>query len=124
MNIFHALSNYQLPIINSQLLPINSMHQAKPPLEFIPPAFNPLVLKAFHLLLPQWINWKTAISKIEADNVEILVDLYRQFQTGKTRFLIAFRHPQTEDPLCLSYLFAQIMPKVARQQGIKLKLMK
>ena len=97
------------------------MHQAKPPLEFIPPAFNPLVLKASHLILPQWINWKTAIRKIESDNVDILVNLYRQFQAGKTRFMIAFRHPQTEDPLCLSYFFSQIVPKVAQHQGIKFK---
>ncbi len=97
------------------------MYQAQPPLEFIPPAFNPWVLKASHLLLPQWINWKTSIDQIEADNVEILVDLYRQFQAGKTRFLIAFRHPQAKDPLCLGYLLAKLVPKVARQQGIGLQ---
>ncbi|CDN17285.1 FIG00872634: hypothetical protein [Richelia intracellularis] len=73
------------------------------------------------MLLPQWINWKTAIRKIESDNVDILVNLYRQFQAGKTRFMIAFRHPQTEDPLCLSYFFSQIVPKVAQHQGIKFK---
>ncbi|WP_414563542.1 MULTISPECIES: 1-acyl-sn-glycerol-3-phosphate acyltransferase [unclassified Anabaena] len=100
----------------------NVIYQAQAPLEFIPPAFNPLILRGFHLLLPSWINWQTAITQIEADNVEVLVDLYRQFQEGKIRFMLAFRHPKTDDPFCLGYLFSQIMPKVARQQNAALQL--
>ena len=98
------------------------IYQAQAPLEFIPPAFNPLVLKGFHLLLPSWINWQTAITQIEADNVEVLVDLYRQFQEGKVRFMLAFRHPKTDDPFCLGYLFSQLVPKVARKQNTALHL--
>ncbi|MBW4643525.1 MAG: 1-acyl-sn-glycerol-3-phosphate acyltransferase [Goleter apudmare HA4340-LM2] len=96
-------------------------YQAQPPLEFIPPTFNPLLLRFVHLLLPSYISWQTAIAQIEADNVEILADLYRQFQEGKIRFMLAFRHPKTEDPFCLGYLFSQLVPKVAREQNIKLK---
>ncbi len=97
------------------------MYQAQPPLEFISPAFNPWVLKGCQLLLPQWINWRTAINQIEADNLEVLVDLYGQFQAGKTRFLIAFRHPQSQDPLCMGYLLSHLVPKTARQKNIALK---
>jgi len=99
----------------------NVIYQAQAPLEFIPPAFNPWVLKVVHLLLPSWISWQTAITQIEADNVEVLVDLYRQFQDGKIRFMLAFRHPKTDDPFCLSYLLSQLVPKVARQ-GTALQL--
>ncbi|MCC5657883.1 1-acyl-sn-glycerol-3-phosphate acyltransferase [Nostoc sp. XA010] len=98
------------------------IYQAQPPLEFIPPAFNPLVLRFVHLLLPSWINWQTPITQIEADNVEVLVDLYRQFQEGKIRFMLAFRHPKTDDPFCLAYLLSQLVPKVARSQGTALQL--
>ncbi|NWF60254.1 MAG: 1-acyl-sn-glycerol-3-phosphate acyltransferase [Fischerella sp.] len=97
------------------------LNQAQPPLEFISPKFNPLVLQVIQLGLPSWLHWKAAISQIEADNVDILVDLYRQFQEGKIRFLIAFRHPQATDPLCLGYLFSQLVPRVARQQGVSLQ---
>lgn len=96
-------------------------NQAQPPLEFIPPAFNRLVLRVIQLGLPSYLRWKTAISQIEADNVEVLVNLYRQFQEGKIRFLIAFRHPQATDPLCLGYLLSQLVPRVARQEGISLQ---
>ncbi|ARV61718.1 glycerol acyltransferase [Nostocales cyanobacterium HT-58-2] len=97
------------------------VYQAQPPLEFIPPALDPLFLRVCQLFLPSLIHWKTAISHIEADNVEILLDLYRQFQNGKIRFLIAFRHPTAEDPLCLVYLLSHILPEVARHRGIVLQ---
>ncbi|RAM51533.1 MAG: 1-acyl-sn-glycerol-3-phosphate acyltransferase [Hapalosiphonaceae cyanobacterium JJU2] len=97
------------------------INQAQPPLEFIPPAFNPSVLRVIQLGLPSYLRWKTAISQVEANNVEVLVNLYRQFQERKIRFLIAFRHPQTTDPLCLGYLLSRLVPRVARQQGIPLQ---
>ncbi len=55
------------------------MSHAQPPLEFIPPAFNPLVLQMTQLVLPSWLLWNLGNPQIQADNVEILVDLYRQF---------------------------------------------
>lgn len=97
------------------------IYQAQPPLEFIPPALNPWFLQLVQLLIPYWLHWQTPISHIEADNVEALVDLYRQFQGGKVRFLLAFRHPKTEDPFCLLYLLSQLVPKVARERGVELQ---
>jgi hypothetical protein len=95
--------------------------RAQPPLEFIPPSLNPVVLRGFQTILPLWLRWKTNIVDIEADRVEILVDLYRQFQEKKIRFLMAFRHPNTNDPYCMAYLLWKLVPKVARQQGISLQ---
>lgn len=95
--------------------------QVQPPLEFIPPALNPVVLRVTQLLLPAWLRSKTAITHIQADNVEVLVDLYQQFQAGKIRFLMAFRHPSIDDPLCMAYLLSYLIPEVARQQQISLQ---
>ena len=95
-------------------------NQAQAPLEFIPPKFNPSVLRITQLLLPAWIPSQTILSQIEAENVKTLVKLVNEFQQKKIRFLIAFRHPQVEDPFSLGYLFSHIVPKVARQEGIKL----
>ncbi len=63
----------------------------------------------------------TAITDIQADNAEVLVDLYRQFQERKIRFLIAFRHPSVDDPFCMTHLLWRIVPQVAKQQGISLQ---
>ncbi|MBE9051262.1 1-acyl-sn-glycerol-3-phosphate acyltransferase [Nostocales cyanobacterium LEGE 11386] len=104
-----------------------SIHSTQPPLKFIPQRFHPLVLQIFRWLVPVVLRFRTrpwlpaGIVQIEAKNVETLTKLYQQFQAGKIRFLIAFRHPEVEDPLCMLYLLSYILPKVARQQGIKLQ---
>ena len=95
------------------------MNQAKPPLEFIPPEFNPSVLRITQLLLPAWIYSRTIISKIEAENVKTLVNLVQEFQQKKIRFLISFRHPQVEDPFVLGYLFSHIVTKESRLEKKK-----
>ena len=95
--------------------------RVQPPLEFIPPAFNPLVLQVARHLLPLWLRSRTSIADIQTDNVEGLVDCYRQFQAGKIRFLMAFRHPSVDDPFCMAHLLTSVVPSVARQQGIRLQ---
>ena len=97
------------------------IERAQPPLEFIPPLLNPLFLRVSQFALPIWIDLSTAITKVEADNVEILIDLIRQFQENKIRLMMAFRHPQVEDPLCLGYLLSKLVPQTAREQGIVLQ---
>ncbi len=68
-----------------------------------------------------WLKFRTTITDIQADNVDRLVELYRQFQEGKIRFLMAFRHPNTDDPYCLGDLVWRQLPRVAKQQGISLQ---
>ncbi|OCQ98473.1 glycerol acyltransferase [Oscillatoriales cyanobacterium USR001] len=99
----------------------NSTSHVQKSLEFIPPDFKPWVLRGCQYLLPWWLKFRTPISQIEAENVETLAHLLAQFQDQKVRFLIAFRHPNTEDPFCLAQLFWKILPQVARKEGITLK---
>ena len=93
----------------------------QPPLEFVPPVLNPFLVRTTHALLPYWLKLSTPIADIQTENVERLVDLYRDFQGGKARFLLAFRHPSTYDALCMGYLLSQSVPQVARQKNIALK---
>ena len=97
-------------------------------LRFIPQQFDPLVLGLAHWLLPfilrvrtrPWLNG--GICHLEAVNIEILLNLYQQFQSQKIRFIIGFRHAEVEDPLCLLYLFSRLVPRAVREQKISLKL--
>jgi 1-acyl-sn-glycerol-3-phosphate acyltransferase len=104
-----------------------SIHSTQPPLKFIPQCHNPLVVKIVSWFLPFILRVRTrpwlpaGIVNIQAKNAEVLAKLYHEFQAGKVRFLIAFRHPEVEDPLSMSYLLSRIVPKVAREKGIKLK---
>lgn len=94
-----------------------TLHHAQPPLDFLPPRFDPKVMWAVKTLLPLWIRWKSSVKTFEATGAETLVDLFHQFQTGKVRFLIAFRHPSPEDAYCLASLLWQTLPRVAKQSG-------
>jgi hypothetical protein len=94
--------------------------QAQPPLEFIPPAFNPIVFWGVRSLLPVYRHWRAQIDGIEVTQAETLVELYQQFQAGNVRFLLAFRHPSINDPLCMAHLLWERVPHVAKQRGFKL----
>lgn len=97
-----------------------SSHKVRPSLDFIPSAYNSLVRSIVIFLLPTWLRFKTSIRDIQADNLINLVELYEQFNRRKVKFLIAFRHPNIDDPLCLAYLTWRLLPQAARAQGISL----
>jgi hypothetical protein len=70
--------------------------------------------------LVPWLRWREGIVQVQVDHAERLAELFHQFQAGKTRFLLAFRHPTTNDPLCLADLVWRSVPQAARQHGINL----
>ncbi|MEM9219114.1 MAG: 1-acyl-sn-glycerol-3-phosphate acyltransferase [Cyanobacteria bacterium P01_F01_bin.150] len=102
-------------------MPNTTIHQAQPPLEFISPQFTPWVLRFGRTILPTWLPWKQNISHVELDNGKALVEMFQKFQAGKARFLLAFRHPSTNDPPCVAQTVWNEIPKAARQHGIKLQ---
>ena len=103
------------------------MQRAQPKLDFIPPSFNSLILRLVHWMLPVLQRFRlqpwlpAGIKEIETINGETLVNLYHQFQIGKIRLILAFRHCEVDDPLTGLYLFSREIPLVARQNKIKLK---
>ncbi|MBW4668392.1 MAG: 1-acyl-sn-glycerol-3-phosphate acyltransferase [Cyanomargarita calcarea GSE-NOS-MK-12-04C] len=105
----------------------DSIHHAKPRLEFIPQRFNRFVLKLAHIFLPVLLRFRVrpwlpaGISQVSVANAKTLVDLYQQFQSGKIRLLMAFRHPEVDDPVCMMYLLSRSVPQAARQLGIRLQ---
>jgi 1-acyl-sn-glycerol-3-phosphate acyltransferase len=94
---------------------------ARPPLEFIPPDLDSLVLRGCQAFLPLWLRFGTNLRQIEADRLDTLLDLYEQFKAKKIRLLLAFRHPSVDDPYCMGYLFWKLLTRRARERGIDLK---
>jgi hypothetical protein len=93
----------------------------QPPLEFIPPAYDPNVRRLADWLLPLVIRSRTTIRDVEATNVETLVKLYQQFQSGQVRLLLAFRHPSAKDPFCMGHLMWRLLPQTAQAMGTPLQ---
>ena len=77
---------------------------AQPPLEFIPPDLNLLLLKGCQIFLPLWLQTQTNLREISAANLETLITFYQKSQEKKVRLLLAFRHPSINDPYCMAYL--------------------
>ncbi len=96
--------------------------RAQPPLAFIPQSLTPWVIETVRFLLPLWMPWKLSITAVEAENLEVLVKLYQEFQAGDTRFLLAFRHPSTKDPFAMSNMLWRLVPKEASKSGIRFKM--
>ncbi|WP_448573554.1 1-acyl-sn-glycerol-3-phosphate acyltransferase [Trichothermofontia sp.] len=93
---------------------------AHPPLAFIPPRFNPWVLAVSRQLLPIALRRVAHCREVQVHNGEQLLDLYRQFQAGQVRFLLAFRHPSPHDPFCMAHLLWRSVTHLARQQRVSL----
>jgi hypothetical protein len=99
----------------------HSITHAQPPLEFIPPAYNPLVNRVASLVMPSWTRWHVQLNQIEVTHADVLVDLYQRFQAGDVRFMMAFRHASINDPFCMYHLLSRVVPRAARQQHVRLE---
>ncbi len=96
------------------------MQTAQPPLKFISPSFQPWLLRPVQVFSRIWLSQWRHIQDIQVDHLQILADLYQQFQQGQTRFLMAFRHPTIEDPICLEQILAAHLPRAAAQAKMPL----
>lgn len=99
----------------------NLTTHVQPPLTFIQPAFNPLVAAIVRSLLPAWLRWHDRVHPVHVDHAERLAELYQQFQAGDVRLMLAFRHPDTCDPLCMGYLVWRAVPQAANANRISLR---
>ena len=86
---------------------------------------SPFVLSILRLVSPLYLRWTLHFSSIELRNaapqaVNTLVSLWREFQDGKTRLILAFRHPYGDEPQVFSYLFDVLLKKQARREGVRL----
>jgi 1-acyl-sn-glycerol-3-phosphate acyltransferase len=101
---------------------MSQITRATAPLAFLPPKFNLWVLRLFTWVLPYWLKkHKLQISPIAPVDIDRLVEVYKQSQMGQLRPIFAFRHPSSDDPFCLGYLFTKILPQAAKKHRISLK---
>jgi len=108
-------------------MPQTTRH-VQPALAPIPTAFRAWVLRGVHWAVPFLLRIRTrpwlptGISQVEVMRPEILVEMFRQFQAGQARFMLAFRHVEVDDPLCGLYMLSRLLPQAARRDGIRLTL--
>jgi hypothetical protein len=93
----------------------------QPPLQFVPPDLKLGLVRVVSALMPLALRLYTSIAEVEATHAERLAALYRDFENGQARFLIAFRHPSSHDPFSLWYTLSRLVPAAAREHGIALR---
>ncbi|MFK8183458.1 MAG: 1-acyl-sn-glycerol-3-phosphate acyltransferase [Phormidesmis sp.] len=96
------------------------INRAQPALEFVPPEYSPWFRRLMEPVMPVWTALQTEVAEVESRNVETLAQVYSEFQAGKMRVLLAFRHPSATDPYVLGHLLWQNLPQTARQLGMPL----
>jgi hypothetical protein len=91
-----------------------------PGLNFLPSARRPWILS---LARPgSWLYIRLlGILRVEVRNPEILLRLYREMQEGRARFIVAFRHPSTDDPAVVFRALCGEAGKAARRLGLRLR---
>jgi 1-acyl-sn-glycerol-3-phosphate acyltransferase len=94
--------------------------KASPPLHFIKPELNIRFTKFISFIFPIVQYFKTSIRRVDVEDIETLAEKYIDLQNGKARILIAFRHPNADDPLSLIQLFWRKLPKYFQEKKIKL----
>ena len=87
---------------------------------------SPLVLRMLRFISPFYLRFGLNFSSIELvdaerQTVNSLVSLWRDFQDGKTRLILAFRHPYGDEPQVFSYLFDVLLKNRARRDGVALR---
>jgi 1-acyl-sn-glycerol-3-phosphate acyltransferase len=103
------------------------INQSQPGLTPIVPKLNPVIVKLVHLALPllmrfQLWPWLPAgIKRIVVTNEKTLAQCYQEFQAGKIRLILAFRHVEVDDPLCALHLLSRSLPAIAKSQNIPLQ---
>lgn len=96
------------------------LNRVQPPLKVYSPKPNQFLLKIIRLVTPFWLRGQCGIKQIETRYIDRLVEVAKKFQDGKSRYLLAFRHPTTDDPFAMLYLLAYAVPEQAKAMGIKL----
>ncbi len=82
-------------------------------LAFLPPRLDRRVLAAARLVLPLWLR-RSGIEAVRVDGIERLAEEMQAFQQGRSRLLLAFRHPSVQDPAVLARVLWHDLPRRAR----------
>lgn len=82
-------------------------------LDFRPPRLDGRVLASARLLLPLWLR-SAGLREVRVEGMERLQEAMEDFQAGRSRLLLAFRHPSLDDPAVLAHLLWSDLARAGR----------
>ena len=72
------------------------------------------------LLIPAYLRYALAFSSVQILAPEEIIREVRDFQDGKSRLIVALRHPYGDEPQLMFHVFENMIPALARKQGAPL----
>jgi hypothetical protein len=78
------------------------------------------LMRIGRFLIPIYLHFILQFRDISIQNPEELVNAMADFQEGRTRLIIAFRHPYGDEPQLLYHVFENLLPRTARRMGKQL----
>ena len=91
----------------------------QPPLEYLAPRFTDWVYRGVRFLAPAYARFVLRIRGMHVEGMERLVGEYARFSDGKSRLVLAFRHPTATDPQAVWYLTSLLLPRAAARAGVR-----
>jgi hypothetical protein len=81
---------------------------------------SPIAVGIERILGGAYVRFALRIRGVEFRHPERLVEAWRDQLEGRTRLILAFRHPYGEEPQLLSHAFTSLLPRLARRMGAPL----
>lgn len=82
-----------------------------------PSRFSALVRLIDPLIMRAYLRLALKFSAIEIRSPERVLHALRDFQAGRTRLIVAFRHAYGDEPQLLFHVFNSIIPRLAKRGG-------
>lgn len=74
-------------------------------------------LQLGRLLIPAYLKLALAFDKIEILSPESILSELHDFQSKKSRLIVAFRHPYGDEPQLMFHVFENMLPRLAKKDG-------
>lgn len=84
------------------------------------PKTSGAMLALGRLLMPAYLKLVLQFDGIEVPRIERIVEALRDQQEGRTRLIVAFRHPYGDESQLLFQTFNNLVPRAARRAGFRL----
>ncbi len=99
---------------------VQPIAEAKAPVQLAQNKVRPPVVAFFRLISPLYMKAALGFSRVRLIHGERLAQVYANFFQGKTRLLIAFRHPYGDEAQLMAYVIGRLITKEAKARGIGL----
>lgn len=78
------------------------------------------IMRAVRVLAPFYARFILKFSKVEIWHPEQIIKAMQDFQAGKTRLIVAFRHPYGDEPQLMFQAIDNVLPHLAHKLKMKL----